>query len=183
VRRRPGYARGVAPLELPDPCLVVLIGAAGSGKSTLAARLWAPDQVLSSDDYRGIVSGDESDQAATVSAFRRLHHDLHVRLAERRSTVVDATNVTAYARRSLVRIGAKHGVAAVAIVLDLEPALVHARNATRPGRIVPSNAVDQQLRDLARTFRRGELAAEGYLAVHHLRTAADVDGLTTPGRG
>ena len=165
-------------LELPDPCLVVLIGAAGSGKSTLAARLFAPEQVLSSDAYRRMVSGDESDQAATVAAFRRLHHDLHVRLAERRTTVIDATNVSAYARRSVVRIAAKHGVPAVAIVLDLDAGLVHARNATRPGRIVPSEAVDQQLRDLARSLRRAELAREGYLAVHHLRTTGEVDTLT-----
>jgi protein phosphatase len=163
----------------------VLVGAAASGKSTLAARLFAPEQVLSSDAYRRIVAGDEGDQSATVAAFRRLHHDLHRRLAERRTSVVDATNVTAYARRSLVRIATKHEVAAIAIVLDLDPVLVQARNATRPGRIVPSDAVDQQLRDLARSLRRDELAGEGYLAVHHLRTPGEVDALTThpePGR-
>lgn len=171
-------------LELPDPCLIVLVGAAGSGKSTLAARLWAADQVLSSDAYRRMISGSESDQAATEAAFRRLHHDLHVQLAEHRTTVVDATNVTAYARRSLVRIAVKHGVAAVAIVLDLDAGLVHARNATRPGRIVPSDAVDQQLRDLTRSLRRGEIAREGFNAVHHLRTDEQVrallEGTTEP---
>jgi predicted kinase len=123
------------------------------------------------------VSGDEADQSATTAAFRRLHHDLHVRLAERRTTVVDATNVTAYARRSVVRIAVAHGVAAVAIVLDLDPALVHARNATRAGRIVPSAAVDEQLRALARSLRRNELAGEGFVAVHHLQSAAEVDRL------
>lgn len=175
--------RGMTALDLPDPCLVVLIGASGSGKSTLAARLFAPDQILSSDAYRRIVSGDESDQAATTAAFRRLHHDLHVRLAERRTTVVDATNVTAFARRSLLRIGTRHAVPVVAVVLDLDPALVHARNATRPGRIVPSEAVDQQLRDLARSLRRDELSREGYAAVHHLRTTADAEALTATGPG
>jgi len=164
-------------IDVPEPCLVVFIGAAGAGKSTLAARLFSAEQVLSSDAYRRIVSGDEHDQSATIAAFRRLHHDLHVRLAERRTTVVDATNVTAYARRALVRIAVKHEVPAIAIVLDLEPALVQARNATRPGRIVPSDAVSQQLRDLARSLRREELTREGYLAVHHLRTPDDVERL------
>jgi protein phosphatase len=166
-------------LALPDPCLVVLVGAAGSGKSTLAARLFAPDQVLSSDAYRGLVAGDEADQSATTAAFRRLHHDLHVRLAERRTTVVDATNVTAHARRSVIRIAVGHGVPAVAIVLDLEATLVHVRNATRAGRIVPSAAVDQQLRDLARSLRRDELAREGFVAVHHLRSPEDVEALAS----
>ena len=164
-------------LELAEPCLVVLVGAAGSGKSTLAARLFAADEILSSDAYRGIVSGDESDQSATLAAFRRLHADLHRRLAERRMTVVDATNVTAYARRTLTRIAARHGVAAVAIVLDLDPVLVQARNATRPGRIVPAPAVAAQLRDLERSLRRGELDREGYVAVHRFVTAAEVDAI------
>jgi protein phosphatase len=162
---------------LPEPCLVVLIGAAGSGKSTLAARLFSPEQVLSSDAYRGVVSGDETDQSATTAAFRRLHHDLHVRLAERRTTVVDATNVTSFARRSVVRIAGRHEVTAVAIVLDLDTRLIHARNATRAGRIVPSAALDQQLRDLARTLRRDELAREGFAAIHHLRSPEDVERL------
>ena len=166
-------------LELPEPCLVVLVGAAGSGKSTLAARLFAADEVLSSDAYRGIVAGDESDQGATVAAFRRLHADLHRRLAERRTSVVDATNVTGFARRSLTGIAARHGVAAVAVVLDLDPALVQARNAARPGRIVPASAVAQQLADLARSLRRGELAAEGFAAIHHIRTPAEQDQLVT----
>lgn len=170
-------ASRVIVLDLPEPCLVVLVGAAGSGKSTLAARLFTPDQVLSSDAYRGIVAGDESDQSATQAAFRRLHGDLHRRLAQRRTTVVDATNVTAFARRSLTRIAAGHGVAAVAIVLDLDPVLVQARNATRSGRIVPASAVAAQLRDLERSLRRAELDGEGYVAVHRYGTAAEIDAL------
>jgi protein phosphatase len=165
----------VTDLVLPDPCLVVLVGAAGSGKSTLAARLFAPDQILSSDAYRRSVSGDDGDQSATTAAFRRLHHDVHVRLAERRTTVVDATSVTAYARRSLVRISVKHDVPAVAIVLDLDPVLVHARNATRRGRIVPSDAVAAQLRDLERSLRGDGIATEGFAMIARISTAEDLD--------
>ena len=44
-------------IELPEPCLVVLVGAAGAGKSTLAARLFAPDLVLSSDGIRPVSTG------------------------------------------------------------------------------------------------------------------------------
>jgi len=53
-------------IELPEPCLVVLIGAAGSGKSTLAARLFAPDEVLSSDANRALLTGDAADQGVTI---------------------------------------------------------------------------------------------------------------------
>jgi predicted kinase len=169
-------------LVLPDPCLVVLVGAAGSGKSTLAARLFPVDAVLSSDAHRALVSGDETDQGATRTAFSILHRRLSGLLAERRTGVVDATNVTSYARRSLVRRAAAHGIAAVAIVLALEPATVLARNATRGGRIVPLAAVERQLADLERSLRRHSLGAEGFAAVHILRTPHEVDALTVEWR-
>jgi predicted kinase len=163
-------------LRLVDPSLVVLVGAAGAGKTTLAARLFPPDSVLSSDAFRRIVSGDEADQSATRAAFSILHRELSRRLAAGRTTVVDATNVTPYARRALARRAAAANVPAVAIVLDLKPALVAARNALRDGRVVPMDAVRQQQLDLIRSLRRG-LDDEGFAAVHILRTPEDVDEL------
>jgi predicted kinase len=163
-------------LSLPDPSLVVLVGAAGAGKSTLAARLFPRDAILSSDAFRAVVAGSEADQRATRTAFSILHRELARRLAARRTTVVDATNVTAFARRALVRRAAAAGVPAVAIVLDLDPALVVARNASRAGRVVPGPAVEQHQRDLARSMRRG-LGDEGFAAVHVLRTPDEVDAL------
>ncbi|MBI2781183.1 MAG: AAA family ATPase [Chloroflexi bacterium] len=164
-------------LSLPEPCLVVLIGAAGSGKSTLAARLFPPDAVLSSDAYRAVVSGDEADQRATRTAFAILHRELDRRLALGRTTVIDATSVTPFARRGLVRSAAARGVPAVAIVLDLDPQIVLARNAARPGRVVPADAVRRQLADLGRSLRLGVLDAEGFAAVHLVRTPAELDSL------
>ena len=166
-----------AELRLPEPCLVVLIGAAGSGKSTLAARLFAADQILSSDAFRGVVSGDEADQHATRAAFAMLHRELDRRLAKRLTTVVDATNVTSFARRALVRRAKRHGVPTVGLVLDVDPTLVLARNATRAGRIVPGAAVKRQLDQLAKSLRRDELAAEGFAYVHVVRNAADLDAM------
>lgn len=160
---------------------MVLVGAAGAGKSTLAARLFEPGDVLSSDAFRGLVSGDETDQRATRSAFSILHRELARRLAARRTAVVDATNVTAYARRALVRRASTAGVPAVAIVLALPATLVLARNATRGRRIVPEAAVRLHLADLERSLRRG-LEAEGFAAVHVVRTAQEADALEIRGQ-
>jgi protein phosphatase len=165
-------------IELPEPCLVVLVGAAGSGKSTLAARIFAPEQVLSSDAHRALLTGDETDQRVTKTAFAILHRRLAQRMAEGQTTVIDATNVTSFARRSLVRRAAANDVPAIAIVLDLAPTLILARNATRPGRIVPEEAVRRQLADLAQSIRRGAFEADGFVALHVLRTAAELDSLS-----
>jgi protein phosphatase len=169
-----------APLEitLPEPCLVVLMGAAGSGKSTLAARLFPPGWILSSDAFRAILTGDEADQRVTRTAFAILNRELERRMAPRRTTVVDATSVTPFARRGLLRRAAAHGVPAVAIVLDLDPAIVFARNAARAGRVVPELAVSRQLNDLARSLAPGVLEAEGFAAIHRVTTPAALDGLT-----
>lgn len=162
-------------LELPEPCLVVLIGAAGAGKSTLAARLFPPDAILSSDAFRAIVSGDEADQGATRAAFAILQRELERRLAAGLTTVVDATNVTPFARRGLLRRAAIHGIPAVAIVLDLDPDIVLQRNARRVRRVVPEAAVRRQLADLARSLRPGVLEAERFAAVHHLRSPTELE--------
>jgi protein phosphatase len=164
-------------LVLPEPCLVVLIGAAGSGKSTLAARLFAKDQVLSSDTFRRVISGNESDQRVSKSAFAILHRELDRRMAAHQTTIIDATNVTSYARRALTRRAERHGIPAIAIVLDLAPDAVHARNIARTGRVVPPKAVDQQLSSLARSFRRDELASEGFTAVYRV-VEGQLDELT-----
>jgi predicted kinase len=165
-------------LPLPDPCLIVLIGAAGAGKSTLAARLFPLDAVLSSDAYRAIVSGDEADQRATRAAFAILHRELERRLAAGRTTVVDATNVTRFARRGLIERAASHAIPAVAIVLDLDAPIVLGRNAGRVARVVPEPAVRQQLADLARSLQPGGLEAEGFAAVHVVSDPMDLDALS-----
>lgn len=133
--------------------------------------------MLSSDAHRALVSGDEGDQAVTKAAFSILHRRLAKRLAVGESTVVDATNVTSYARRSLVRRAVAADVPAVAIVLALDPGIVRARNATRAGRIVPDAAVSEQLDALDRSLRRGALEDDGFVAIHLVRTPEALDEL------
>jgi predicted kinase len=166
----------MGPLLLPEPSLVVLVGAAGAGKTTFAARHFARDEVLSSDAIRGRISGDEADQTVTTAAFAVLHRALAARLAAGRTTVVDATSVTTFARRGLVERAAGARVPAIAIVLDLPPGIVLARNEARAGRTVPETAVHRQLRELRRSMRRG-LAGEGFARVVVLATPAEVAGL------
>lgn len=167
----------MALLDVPDPSVVLLIGAAGAGKSTLAARHFPAGSILSSDDLREAISGDAANQAVSRAAFAALHRSLDRRLAAGRLTVVDATNLGAGARASIRRIARRHGVPVVAIVLDLGPAIVRARNAARPGRVVPDAAVTEHLARLQALLARGDLDAEGYAWVARLRSPAEIEAL------
>ena len=155
--------------------MVVLVGAAGSGKSTLAVRLFAPTEVLSSDAFRALVSGDERDQSASEDAFALLHAALAARLKRGRLTVVDATNVEAWGRAQLLEIASGWQRPAVAIVLDLPLEVCLARNELRSGRRVPPAAIRRQHRQL-----RGALpglAVEGFEAIHRLTSPEAVDAI------
>lgn len=164
-------------LVLPDPSLVVLVGAAGSGKSTLAARLFPPREILSSDALRAAVSGNEADQAATRVAFRILHQTLARRLARGETTVVDATNTKAEHRRPLLQRARVAGVPAVALVLDLPPETILAQNAGRTARVVDPAVVDRHIAAIRRTIDQGQLTTEGFDHVVLLRSPTEATAL------
>ncbi|MBA2719852.1 MAG: AAA family ATPase [Chloroflexi bacterium] len=183
---RPAHPAGPppreAPIEVPVPSLVVLVGPAGSGKSTLAARLFAADEVLSSDALRAAIGGDAANQRATRPAFAVLHREVRRRLAGGRLVVVDATNVELTARRALVRLAADAGLAATAIVLALRATEVHARNLGRSGRVVPADVVDRHLAAMARLGHTPEAIAtslrnEGFAAAAVVTTPPELDAL------
>lgn len=170
----------MAEIVLTDPSLVVLIGAAGSGKSTFAARHFAPEEILSSDRFRGLVSGDEADQRATRAAFGRLHRELGQRLAAGRTTLVDATSVEPSARRPLLAAAAAAGLPAIGIVLDLPSATVLARNAARRPRVVDEAIVRRHLARLRAALEGPEPALwrEGFADILVLRDPVEVDRVT-----
>ncbi len=164
-------------IVIADPSLIVLVGAAGAGKSTFAGRHFAPDEILSSDRCRAIVSGDEANQAATRAAFALLHRTLATRLGEGRLTVVDATNFKSSARRALLALAAAARVPATAIVLDLPAATVVARNAARPARTVDMAVVRRQLAGVRASLDGPAmpLRGEGFVRVVVLHDPAEVD--------
>jgi predicted kinase len=164
-------------LVLPDPSLVVLVGAAGSGKSTLAARLFAPDEIVSSDALRAVVSGDEADQNVSGIAFRILHRTVAKRLAARRLTVVDATNIAASVRRPLIARARAAGLPVTAIVLDLDPGSVRVQNAGR-SRVVDADVVERHLTAVRSTVDDGRLELEGVDQIVILRNPADAATIT-----
>jgi F420-dependent oxidoreductase-like protein len=153
----------IAPLRLPDPCLVVLVGATAAGKSHWARQWFHADQVVSSDRLRAAVGAGERDQRASRDAFEVLDLIVAKRLRRRLTTVIDSTGLEAARRDAWRSLAGRHGVPAYAIVFDPPPALVRERNRAR-GAPVPSKVVTAQLRESAGVYDR--LADEGFAGVH-----------------
>ena len=170
-----GAAAGMR-LGIPALSLVVLIGVSGSGKSTFARQHFGRFEVISSDFCRGLVSGDENDQAATADAFDVLGYIAAKRLAAGRLTVIDATNVQSGARKHLVNLARAHDVLPVAIVLDVPENLCAERNASRADRTFGRQVIHRQHAELRRSLR--SLTREGFRTVHWLRGAAEVEVAT-----
>ena len=162
-------------IDLPEPCLVVLIGASGSGKSTFAAQHFLPTEVISSDFCRGLVADDPNDQAATEDAFAVLHEIAGRRLRRGRLTVVDATNVQREAREALMQVVREHDLFALAVVLDLPGEVCAARNVGRPDRDFGEHVIRRQRSQLKRSLRH--LQREGFRRSWVLKSEEDVAGV------
>ena len=65
-----------------------------------------------------------------------------------------------------------------AIVFDLAPELVRARNAARAVRVVDPAVVTLHLQQLRAVLDRGSIESEGFARVYRLRDPAEVEAVT-----
>jgi protein phosphatase len=163
-------------ITIPELALVVLIGPSGSGKSTFARRHFKPTEVLSSDTYRGFVSDDENDQAATEDAFDALYYVARKRLAAGRLTVLDATNVQQESRKKAVAVAREYHLLPVAIVFDVPERVCYERNGGRSDRQFGPHVVRQQRQQMHRGLR--DLQRQGFRHVYRLNSVEEVDAAT-----
>lgn len=152
-----------APVRLPIPALVVLVGPSGSGKSTWAAANFRPDQVVASDDLRALVGEGPRDQRAGTDAFAVLDLVLERRLRRRLTTVVDTLGLDASRRAGYRAQAGRHGVACHAVVFDTSASLCRARNKNRQCPIA-SKVLSGQLASMETA--RAAIAEEDFAGVH-----------------
>jgi protein phosphatase len=160
-------------ITIPKFALVVLIGPSGAGKSTFAHKHFKPTEILSSDFFRGMVSDDEHNQAASKDAFEVLHFVAAKRIATGKLTVIDATNVQSEARTSLVALAREYNCLPAAIVLNVPEALCIQRDEERPHRKVGASVVQLHHQQLQKSL--ADLEKEGFRPIYILDSLEKIE--------
>lgn len=160
-------------IEIPEFCLVTMIGATSSGKSSFALRHFKPTEVLSSDFFRGMVSDDENDQSASNDAFDLLHYAANKRLSNMKLTVIDATNTQEYARKKIIDMAREQNVHSVAIVLNLPETLLQERNKARPERNYPERVIRKHCLEVKRSIK--SLKREGFRFIYVINSLEQLE--------
>jgi protein phosphatase len=163
-------------IKVPELALALLVGPSGAGKSTFALRHFLPTEVISSDQCRAMACDDENDQSVTADAFEILHLIVAKRLKAGRFTVVDATNVHAEARKSLVKLARHYYLPAIAIVLDMPLWLCLERNALRQDRTLGNEVIRNQRNQLHASLQA--LAKEGFRQILIFNRPEDLENLS-----
>lgn len=151
-------------IELPELCVVAMIGVSGSGKTTFANTHFKPTEVLSSDFFRGMLSDDENNQLISKDAFETLYYVADKRLSLGKLTVIDATNVQREARARVLELAREQNCQAAAIVLNIPPKVCAERNEQRPDRSFGDHVVKKQSDLLRRSLKY--LKKEGFRFVY-----------------
>lgn len=163
-------------ISIPDFCLVLLIGPSGSGKSTFARKYFKATEIISSDHYRGVVADDETDQSASGDAFDLVEYIAGKRLAARRLTVIDATNVKPEDRARFVALARRYHALTVGMVFFTDQEICETRNAERADRRFGPHVVRNHVRALKRGFKSLQ-KREGVRLLHVFDGPEDIDAL------
>ena len=130
--------------------LYVLIGVSGSGKSTFAKE-WAAEscsQIVSTDEIRGNLFGDESIQVNGSKVFQEAYSMINMHLNHSCNVIFDATNTTKKGRDHLLK-SVKVPFHPVAILMPMDLAKATRQNSMRE-RVVPGDVIQRQYEQLLR---------------------------------
>lgn len=103
---------------IPLHSLVVIVGPSGAGKSTVATDLFAPHEIISSDQIRAQLTGDFRTQTANDEVFAELRRRVELMVSMGQRAVVDATNLKARDRLPYVEIAKRYQIKLYYLVVD-----------------------------------------------------------------
>lgn len=152
----------MAPIRLRADALVVVAGPSASGKSTWASAWFRPNQIVSSDQLRGVVGEHDSDLRASDDAFELLDQIVARRLKRGLLTVVDTLGMDAERHAAWIALAKAHGRPAHLVRFATDAATCRRRNKARSGS-VPAKVLTAQLQKWVEVA--GEIT-HGFDAVH-----------------
>jgi predicted kinase len=136
------------------PSAHILIGLPGSGKSTLARRLaelYTPASIVSSDEIRKHLYGDEAIQGEAARVFRFARSNLLAAVRAGRNVIYDATNINPRFRRLTLHELRENGARwIIGYWLDVPLPICQQRNRDRH-RIVPDAVLLRMVEELRRS--------------------------------
>jgi alkanesulfonate monooxygenase SsuD/methylene tetrahydromethanopterin reductase-like flavin-dependent oxidoreductase (luciferase family)/predicted kinase len=130
-------------MDLPDPAVVVLVGASGSGKSYWAVRHYRAEEIVSSDQLRAVVGSGPADLDASADAFALLDTIVAARAGRGLTVVADTLGLDDVRRADFLNLARRSGLPAVAVAFDVDEPLARSRNAQRD-RPVPARVLAAQ---------------------------------------
>ncbi|MDY6992317.1 MAG: polynucleotide kinase-phosphatase [Pseudomonadota bacterium] len=160
-------------ITIPEMSLIVLIGASSSGKSTFAHHHFHTTEIVSSDFCRALICDDETNQSVTQDAFEILHSIVAKRLAQKRLTVIDATNVQAAARKSLLQLAQQYHYPSVAMVFNIAETYCQRRHQHRLDRHFEPQVIQQHYSDLRQSLSK--LKQEGFQYINIFNAPAEIE--------
>ena len=122
-------------INLPSPCVVVLVGPGASGKTTWAEQHFAPRPDRVERPVAGVVGAGEDDITASTDAFALLDQIVRLRLGRKLTTVIDTLGLDPDRRTGWLALARQHGMPCVAVGFDTPAAECRARNRGRSKRI------------------------------------------------
>ena len=151
-------------LELPSPCLVVLVGPSGAGKTRWANEHFA-GRVIGSDSLRALAGEGEDDLRASADAFALLDDVVERRMRRRLTTVVDTLGTDVARRERWRTLAAKYGVACHAVVFATAAVDIRRWNKARQKR-VPEAVLRVQLAEFRTVV--AAVRSESFDGVHEI---------------
>ncbi len=129
-----------------NPDLVFTVGLPASRKSGFSTLVTSHTR-LNSDSIRAELWGDESKQGDPQKVFGRLFGRFRDALKRGDKIIVDNTNLTRSARKSLVKVAKAEGRTPFLLVFDVPLSVCLQNNAAR-SRVVPLNVMNDMAADL-----------------------------------
>ena len=137
---------------IPDKrnALILLVGVAGSGKSTWGKKFAQEQNIkyLSSDETRAQFGTGPEDQTVTGQVYGYLEHIVDNLLEQKKSVMIDATNIYRKDRKAFLNSAKKYGAYTIAVVFERPKETLMKQIAKRVaagGRDIPEHVIDRML--------------------------------------